>query len=138
MPLTLTMTKGVMPSGFEKKAVKQITDSFLKWHSLSGNKVMTPNVTAMTHVLPKGTTFSGGKEVAGVWIEWRTPSFAFLDRDIQIGHAKEVTDVIHQLSGGKLPLDNIYFSVIHTVDGTWNIDGQAMTNEQLGAAIAKG
>jgi hypothetical protein len=34
--------------------------------------------------------------------------------------------------------DNIYFYVVHTVDGAWNLDGQAMSNEELGAAIAKG
>jgi len=138
MPLNLHITEGVIPLGTEKTAIKQITDVFLKWHDLTGNKVMTPNVTAMLQVLPKGTTFSGGKAVSGAWIEFKTPSFAFSDRKVQIGLAKEATDIIHELSGGKQPRDNIYFNVVHTVDGTWNLDGQAMTNEELGAAISKG
>jgi len=138
MPLTLHLTEGVIPSGTEKEAVKQITDVFLKWHGLTGNKVMTPNVTAMMQVLPKRSTFSGGEAVSGAWIEFKTPSFAFTDRDVQIGLAKEATDVIYNLSGGKQPRDNIYFNVTHAVDGTWNLDGQAMTNEQLGEAISTG
>ena len=138
MPLTLHLTEGVIPSGTEKKAVKKITDVFLKWHGLTGNKVMTPNVTAMLQVLPKGATFSGGEPVSGAWIEFKTPSFAFTDRDVQIGLAKEATDVIYDLSDRKQPRDNIYFNVTHAVDGTWNLDGQAMTNEQLGEAISKG
>jgi len=138
MPLTLHVTEGVIPAGSEKQAVKQITDIFLKWHGLTGNNVMTPNVTAMVTVVPKSGTFSGGEEVSGAWIEWKTPGFAFTDRDIQIGCAKECTDVIYNLSGGKQPRDHIYFNVVHTVDGTWNLDGQAMTNSQLGEAIAKG
>jgi len=138
MPLNLHITEGVIPSGTEKNAIKQITDVFLKWHNLTGNKVMTPNVTAMLQVLPKGSTFSGGEAVSGAWIEFKTPSFAFIDRKIQIGIAKEATDVIVQLSGGKQPRDNIYFNVTYAVDGTWNLDGQAMTNEELGAAISSG
>ncbi|VAW61454.1 hypothetical protein MNBD_GAMMA11-978 [hydrothermal vent metagenome] len=138
MPLTLHITEGVLPSGVEKKAVKQMTDVFLKWHGLTGNGVMTPNVTAMVQVVPKSTTFSGGEAVSGVWIEWKTPSFAFADRDIQAGIAKESTDIIYELSERKQPKDNIYFNVVHTVDGTWNLDGKAMTNEQLGEAIAGG
>ncbi|HED33628.1 MAG TPA: 4-oxalocrotonate tautomerase [Gammaproteobacteria bacterium] len=138
MPLSLHITEGVLPSGTEKKAVKQITDVFLKWHGLAGNRVMTPNVTAMVQVLPASSTFSGGEAVVGAWIEWKTPSFAFADREIQQGIAKASTDIIYELSGAKLPRDNIYFNVVHTVDGTWNLDGVAMTNEQLGEAISAG
>ena len=57
MPLTLTLTEGVLPSGTEKQAVAQITDAMLKWHGLTGNKVMTPNITAMVNVIPKESTF---------------------------------------------------------------------------------
>lgn len=138
MPLTLHVTEGVIPEGSEKQAVKQITDIFLKWHGLTGNRVMTPNVTAMVTVVPKGETFSGGEEVSGAWIEWKAPGFAFTDREVQIGCAKECTEVIYDLSDGKQPRDNIYFNVVHTVDGTWNMDGQAMTNEQLGNRITQG
>ena len=138
MPLTLTLSEGVLPIGTEKQAVARITYSMLKWHGLTGNKVMTPNITATVHVLPKGSTFSGGKEFAGAWAEWKVPSFALSSREIQIGDFKDVTDIIHELSGGKQPKDNIYANVVHSVDGAWNLDGQAMTNEELGDAISKG
>lgn len=138
MPLTLTLTEGVLPEGTEKLAVERITDAMLKWHDLAGNRVMTPNVTATVHVLPKTSTFSGGKEFSGAWAEWKVPSFAFNSREIQVGFSRDATDIIHDLSGGKQPKDNIYANVVHTVDGTWNLDGQAMTNEELGQAISKG
>ena len=126
-----------MPEGTEKQAVKRITNAMLKWHNLSGNAVMGPNVTATVHVLPKTSTFSGGDEFFGAWAEWKVPSFAFNSREIHVGFTKEATDTIHELSGFKQPRDNIYANVVHTVDGTWNLDGQAMTNEELGAAISK-
>jgi len=138
MPLTLTLTEGVLPVGKEKEAVAQITDSLLETHGLTGNTVMTPNVTANVHLVPKGSSFSGGKEFLGAWAEWKVPSFALADKAIIKKHFQEVTDIIYELSGGKQPKDNIYLNVLHTVDGAWNLDGKAMTNEELGAEISKG
>lgn len=136
MPLTLTLTEGVLPTGTEKEAIVQLSDAMLKWHGLTGNTVMTPNITATVHVLPKSATFSGGKEFSGAWAEWKVPSFAFASREVQQGYFAEATEIIHQLSGGKQPKDNIYVNVIHTVDGAWNFDGRAMSNEEIGEAIA--
>lgn len=138
MPLTLTLTEGVLPAGDEKQAIKEITDAMLKWHGLTGNKVMTPNVTANVHILPKGSTYSGGSEISGAWVEWKTPSFAFSNREIQQGFFEETTNIIYDLSNKQQPKDNIYINVVHTVDGAWNLDGKAMNNAELGEAISRG
>jgi hypothetical protein len=138
MPLTLTLTEGVLPQGAEQQAIARLTEAMLKWHGLSGNRVMTPNITAQVQILPQNATFSGGKPFAGVWVEWKTPSFAFNSREIQTGFFKAATDIIEELSGGKQPRQNIFVNVVHTVDGAWNLDGRAMTNDELGAAIAAG
>jgi len=138
MPLTLTVTEGALSLEKSKEAVRRLSESMLKWHELIGNSVMTPNITANIHIVPQGQSFSGGKEFRGVWVEWKVPSFAFASRKIQKGFGNDATDIIHELSGGKQPRDNIYFNVVHTVDGTWNLDGKAMSNEEFGQAIAKG
>lgn len=138
MPLTLTLTEGVLPLGTEKEAVKLITDAFLKNHGLTGNTVMTPNITATVHVLPKSSTFSGGNEFLGAWVEWKVPSFALANRDVQKQFFADATEIIHNLSERKQPKDNIYVNVVHAVDGGWNLDGIALTNEELGEAISKG
>jgi hypothetical protein len=138
MPIAITLTEGALPKGHEKIAGKRITDAFLKWHGLSGNKVMTPNVTNHITVLPKDGTLSGGEPFIGAWIETKTPSFALSSRDVQEGFFKEATDIIEELSDGKLAREHIYANAVHTVDGTWNMDGRAMTNEQMGEAISKG
>ena len=62
MPLTLTITEEILPKSSEKHAIAELTSAMLKWHGLSGNEVMTPNITATVHVLPTGSTFSGGNE----------------------------------------------------------------------------
>ncbi len=138
MPLTLTLTEGVIPAGSEKEAVQKITNSMLNHHGLLGNTVMTPNITAHVSVLPKSSTFSGGEEFSGVWMEWKVPSFAFSSREIQLAHFAEATEIIRDLSGGKQPIENIYSNVIHTVDGSWNFNGIAMNNEEIGGEISKG
>jgi hypothetical protein len=137
MPLTLTLTEGVLPKGTEKQAIARITEAFLKHHGLAGNKTMAANITATVHVLPKESTFSGGKEFSGAWVEWKVPSFALADRKVQQGFFADATNIIHELSGHKQPLDNIYVNVLHAVDGGWNFNGLAMTNTEIKAAISK-
>jgi hypothetical protein len=136
MPLTLTLTEGVVPKGQEKIAFARLSEAMLKWHGLTGNKVLTANVVGSIHVLPKSSTFTGMKETSVAFIEWKVPSFSFSKRDVQIGYFEEATNIIHEMSGGKLPKGHIFINVVHTVDGAWNLDGQAMTNEQISKAIS--
>lgn len=138
MPITLTFTEGVLPVGKVKDAIAQITASFLEHHGMSGNKVMTPNVTAHVNILPKGLTFAAGKEVDGAWIETKTPSFALADHKIQAGFFNAASKIVHDLSGGKLPRERIWTNGVHAVDGTWAISGVPLTNAGIGEAVAKG
>lgn len=138
MPLTFTFTEGALPQGAEKQVVAKLTESMLKWHGLTGNKVITPTITGQVHIMPKGRTFTGGKELSGAWVEWKTPAFAFATREIQIGHTEEATNIVHEASGGRLPKSQIWVNVVHAVDGAWGINGKAMTNAELGEAISKG
>jgi hypothetical protein len=138
MPLTLTLTEGVLPEGQENVAFARLCEAMIEWHGLTGNKTMTPNITGAIHVLPKERTFSGMRPTPAAFIEWKVPSFAFVDRDVQLGYFEEATNIIHEMSGGKQPKDNIYINVVHAVDGAWNFDGKALTNTQIGEEIAKG
>ena len=136
MPLTLTLTEGVLPKGQEKLAYKRLAEAMMKWHGLTGNSVMLLNVVGTIHVSPKDYTFTGLDETAAVFIEWKVPSFAFTDRKIQEGYFAEATDIIHEMSGKKQPRNKIFINVVHTVDGAWNFNGKAVTNAELGAAVA--
>lgn len=138
MPLQLTLTEGILPKGQEKLAFARLSEAMLKWHGLAGNKVMVPNVIGEYRVLPRDETFSGMQEAPVAIIEWKVPSFAFTDRKIQLGYFEEATDIIFEMSGGKQPRDRIFINVVHTVDGAWNFNGQAMTNAEIGEQVAKG
>ena len=136
MPLTLTLTEGVLPAGQEKVAFAQLSEAMLRAHGLLGNAVMTRNIVGSVHVLPRQATFTGAAETAVVFIEWKVPSFAFADAAVQRRYFQEASDIIDRLSGGRHPRDNTYINVVHAVDGAWNFEGVRMTNAEIGARVA--
>jgi hypothetical protein len=138
MPLTLTLTEGVIPAGQEKLAFARLSEAMLKWHGLTGNKAMTPNVVGSLHVLPISQTFTGMQETAVAFVEWKVTSLAFTDRKVQQGYFEEATEIIHSMSDGKQPRDRIFINVVHAVDGAWNFGGKALTNAEIGDQVAKG
>jgi hypothetical protein len=138
MPLTLTITEGVIPKGHERVLFSRLSEAMLRWHGLTGNKVMTPQIIGSVQVLPKDHTFSGMQETSVVFVEWKVPSFAFADRKIQQGYFAEVTEIIHEMSGRRQPKERIFINVVHAVDGAWNLNGMAMTNAEISAEAAKG
>lgn len=138
MPITLTLTKGVLPQGQEAVAAARITNAFLARHGLLGNAVMTPNVTTHISVLPREHTLSGGQPVDGAWIETKTPSFALADSEVQKAFFADATAILLTLSEGKLAPERIWSNGVHTVDGTWNLNGTAQSNAQIGEALSKG
>ena len=98
---------------------------------------MKRNVTTQVSIIPKGLSFSGGKPVEGAWVETKTPSFALADYGTQEKFFSEATQIIHDLSGGKVAKEKIWSNGVHSVDGTWNIDGVPLTNEGIGQALSK-
>ena len=99
---------------------------------------MTPNVIGSIHVLPQNETFAGLEPTPVVFIEWIVPSFAFTDREAQTGYVAEATEIVHLASQGRQPKSHIWCNVLHAVDGSWGIAGQALSNAELGAAVAQG
>ena len=138
MPLTLTLTEGVLPKGTEKAAFQKLAQAMLKWHGLLGNQVMTPNIVGSIQVLARDHVFAGLESAEVAFIEWKVPAFAFATREIQQGYVAEATQIVHDFSKGRLPKERIWVNVTHAVDGAWGIAGQALTNNHLQAAISKG
>jgi hypothetical protein len=138
MPLTLTLTEGVLPKGQEKKAFLRLSESLLKWTGLTGNKFMLPNVVGAINVISQEHSYSGLQECPVVFVEWKLPSIAFTDREVQVGYVAEATQIIYEMSGGRQPKDRIWVNVAHAIDGGWGIAGQAMNAAQLVEAIGKG
>ncbi len=136
MPLTLTLTAGLLPPGTERAAFQKLCEAMLKWHGLTGNPIMTPNVVGSIQVLAREHSFAGLESAEVAFIEWKVPAFAFATREIQQGYTAEATQIIHDASHGRLPKERIWVNVTHAVDGAWGIAGQALTNDQLKHAIS--
>jgi hypothetical protein len=138
MPLTLIVTEGVIPKDREADTMARLSETMLKLHGLSGNKAMTPNVIGSIQVVQKGSTYAGLKPTAVAIVEWKVPSFAFTDHEIQKAYVSQATDIVHEASGRKHPKDFIWVNVTHAVDGIWGNAGTAHTNAELSAAVARG
>lgn len=138
MPLTVIVTEGVIPKDREQTTIARLSEAFLKLHGLTGNRFMTPNVIGHVQVVAKGSTFSGLKATPVAIVEWKVPSFAFTSREVQLAYVEEATNIIHEMSGGKQPLEHIWINVSHAVDGAWGIAGRAYTNAELGALVSNG
>jgi len=137
MPLTLTLTEGVVPPGAESDLFKRLCDAMLRWHGLQGHPVLTPNVVGTVQVLPVRQTFAGLTEAAVAFVEWKMPATAFATREIQRGYIEEATTLVHEASGRRHPRERIWVNVVHAVDGAWGIGGQALADEDLRTALGQ-
>ena len=138
MPLTLIITKGVLAKDRQQATIARLSEAFLKLHGLAGNKFFTPNVIGHIAELPADSTFAGLKPTPVAIVEWLTPYFAFGTRDIQTAYVTEATQILFEACDGKHPKENIWVNLKYAVDGMWGIGGKAFTNDELGAAAAKG
>lgn len=138
MPLTLTLTQGLIDKPRLPETMSRLSQAFLDLHGLTGNTVLTPNVIGHVNELPEGSTFAGLTPTPVAIVEWLTPSFAFVDADIQRAYIQQATDIVAEACEGRLAHDKIWVNVKHAVDGTWGIAGQAMSNEALIEAIGRG
>ena len=137
MPLTLIVTEGVIPSDREAETMSRLSAAFLNLVGLSGNAFMTPNVIGHVQVIAKGHSYAGLTPATVAIVEWKVPSFAFTDREIQTTYVAQATEIIHEASGGKHPREWVWVNVTHAVDGAWGIAGKAYTNAQLGDAVSQ-
>ena len=135
MPLTVIATEGVFSPANEKKVISQLSALMLKVHGLTGNKFMTPVVIGHLVLVSSEYIFSGGLPVISAFIEWKVPSFGFASQDILNTYVKEATEIVVDLSNGKLSQKNVFVNVVHAIDGSWGVNGKAYTNAELGAAV---
>jgi phenylpyruvate tautomerase PptA (4-oxalocrotonate tautomerase family) len=136
MPINVIATEGILNAETEKQVFSAITDSFLKHHQGLGNTFLTPIVIGEVSTIPKGKSFAGGKPNDIVIVELKMPTFAFETPESKQSFTAEVTEIIHQATGGKQPKERIFVNMVFTIDGMWGIGGRAYTNAELGAAFA--
>lgn len=141
MPITLTVSEGLLEPDGEAQVFAALTDALLDVEQLHGNVFMEPNVIGSLHVLPPGHVFAGGKAGAAAFVELKLPAVALVTPDAKRRFIERATAVIEQAASGRLTRDRIWVNVVYAVDGAWGIAGRGYTNAELsdsiGAAAAR-
>lgn len=138
MPITLMATEGVLVKGTEQQTLIKLSHAFLKAHGLLGNKALTPNVIAHFELLNPASVVVNGEATSVAIIEVKVPSFALSSREVQLDFIAQATDIVHEASDRNHPKEKIWASVVHAVDGSWGIGGNALTNQQLLEKVSQG
>ncbi len=138
MPISVQVTRGLLTPAGQEEVVPRIGAALLEAHGLEGNAFMRQNVIGHLVVSEEAAAYVGGEPRSLAVIEVKVPAVAFRDRAAQEKFVAAATDVIDALKAGAHPKSRTFVNVTWAVDGAWGIGGKAYTNEELGAAVARG
>jgi phenylpyruvate tautomerase PptA (4-oxalocrotonate tautomerase family) len=135
MPITLTISEGLLTNAAERDAFTGLTQALLRAAELTGNTFMEPNVIGSIHVVPHGRMLSGGAPVAGAFIELKLPAIALVTAEAKRMFIAEATAALVAAANGRLEPRHVWCNIVYAVEGSWGIEGQAYDHAALGAAI---
>ncbi|MDK4701147.1 Tautomerase enzyme [Rhizobium sp. CNPSo 4062] len=136
MPITLTVSEGLLSSEAQAQAFAGLTDAVLDVAGLAGNEFMTANVIGSINVLPAAHVLAGGKPVAAAFIELKLPEIALATAEAKRAFIARATDVVEQAAEGRIKREHIWSNIVYAPEGAWGIAGQSYSNADLVAAIA--
>lgn len=135
MPITLTLSDGLLSREAQAQAFAGLTQALLEVSGLTGNDFMTPNVVGTVHVLPREQVFSGGKPAAAAFVELKLPEIALATPEAKQAFIEQATRVVEEACEGRLPRERIWTNIVYAVEGSWGIGGRAYANADLIGAI---
>lgn len=135
MPITISLTKGLLTPQGEREIHTRITAALLDVHGLAGNEFLTQTISGHVHVHPQECSFVGGKPQSLAIIEIKAPSVTFPNQEVKDHFVKQVTDLVDELKAGTHPRERTFVNVTHTLDGAWGIAGRAYTSQALEEGI---
>ncbi|SON53632.1 Tautomerase enzyme [Hartmannibacter diazotrophicus] len=136
MPITLTVSEGVLSAEAEAQALAGLTDALLDVAGLTGNAFMAANIVGSINVLPKGRVLAGGKPVTAAFVELKLPEIALADSEAKRAFIEKATDIVEKAAGGQLKREHIWSNIVYAPEGAWGIAGTSYNNADLVGAIA--
>lgn len=97
MPITLTITEGLLSDEAQADAFAGLTDALLEVSELSGNPFMTANVVGSIHNLPTGHVLAAGKPVDAAFVELKLPMVALTTPEAKRAFLGKATDIVEKL-----------------------------------------
>jgi hypothetical protein len=135
MPITLTVSEGVLSTEAEAPTFAALTQALLSVAQLEGNAFMTPNVIGTLNVIPAGRVFSAGKPAVAAFVELTLPQIALATPEAKQAFTEKATRILEQAAGGRLARDHIWTNIVYAAEGSWGIAGRAHSNADLVEAI---
>jgi phenylpyruvate tautomerase PptA (4-oxalocrotonate tautomerase family) len=135
MPITLTVSEGLLSSEAQAQAFAGLTDAVLDVAGLTGNEFMAANVIGSINVLPAAHVLAAGKPVAAAFIELKLPEIALATAEAKRAFIARATDVVEQAAEGRIKREHIWSNIVYAPEGAWGIAGQSYSNADLIDAI---
>ncbi|WP_323120103.1 tautomerase family protein [Burkholderia alba] len=135
MPITLTVSEGLLSAEAESQVFAELTDALLDVAQLGGNPFMTRNVVGTLNVLPGGRVFAGGKAAPAAFIELKLPEIALAGAEAKRAFIDAATGAVERAAAGRLPRDHIWVNIVYAADESWGIGGRGYSNAELVGAI---
>jgi phenylpyruvate tautomerase PptA (4-oxalocrotonate tautomerase family) len=132
MPITLTVSEGLLSIEAEARVCAELTDALLSVAGLAGNSVMTPNVVGTINVLPKTHVFAGGKPAPAAFVELKLPEIALGSAEAKQAFIERATAAVERAADGKLRRDQIWVNILYAAEGAWGIAGRAYGSPDCG------
>ncbi|ENN87793.1 hypothetical protein RHSP_47456 [Rhizobium freirei PRF 81] len=135
MPITLTVSEGLLSSQAQAQAFAGLTDAVLDVAGLTGNTFMTANVIGTINVLPVDHVLAAGKPVAAAFVELKLPEIALATAEAKRAFIEKATDVVERAAEGRIKREHIWSNIVYAPEGAWGIAGQSYSNVDLVGAI---
>jgi phenylpyruvate tautomerase PptA (4-oxalocrotonate tautomerase family) len=135
MPVTLTLSEGLMSEDAAATAFAGLTKALLKVAGLEGNPFMEPNVVGTLNVLPRAHVFTGGQPGPAAFVELKLPGIALATSEAKQAFIEQATAVVETAAEGRLRRDQIWVNIVYAADGAWGIAGKAYSDADLVTAV---
>lgn len=114
--------------------LKDLTAAMMKWEHLPAIPFSFENTCGYIHDIDADSVSNAQGDSNYVRVQVLTPLGA-LGRVEQIGAVKEITELVVEAAGDPTLIGRTWVLITETPDGGWGIDGHALTNADIGAAI---
>jgi|SRR6185312_2178926 len=138
MPITLTVTEGLLSPQSRAEAFAGLTEALLEVAGLTGNAFMTANVVGTVEEVPQDRIFAGGRPVAGAFIELKLPGIALAAPEAREAFFAKAADIVERAAGGRIRREHIWSNIVYASEGAWAIGGRTYDHAGLVAAIQGG
>ena len=135
MPITLTVSEGLLSPEAQSQAFAGLTNALLEAAGLSGNAFMTANIVGTINVLPREHVLAAGEPVAAAFIELKLPEIALATAEAKQAFIERATSVLERAAEGRLRREHIWSNIVYAPDGAWGIAGRSYSNVDLVGAI---